>query len=209
MPARVAAGQRQVGLVAGHAGIGRRPLGRADRQREGVDSGRVGRRVARRSHRLGRRAGQALVEVQRHPPVPRRRRTAPRPAPRCCRLAAAPPASRSTGSHAGTSRPRRDWSRQNTLSSGAPGRSSLSMKSDALLHPGGVPELRAPERGDQRRKSSANSSRLACHPVEERLPCRVRAAAVEPLEHHGDPQHVVAAGTATCSPQCGLNRRSR
>ena len=60
------------GSRPGTAGIGRRPVGAADDQREGVQHGRIGRRVARRLDRLGGGAGKALVGMQGHAPVLRR-----------------------------------------------------------------------------------------------------------------------------------------
>jgi len=62
-----------VGLVAGDARIRRLLFGAEDREREGIEDGRVRRRVARRGQRVGRRAGEALVQVQRDAPVPARR----------------------------------------------------------------------------------------------------------------------------------------
>jgi hypothetical protein len=59
----VATGERQVGLVARDADEGGRPFGGADGQRDSVDGRGIGRGVARRRDVLGRRAGQALVEM--------------------------------------------------------------------------------------------------------------------------------------------------
>ena len=85
-----------------------------------------------------------------------RRRTARRQAAAGAPARAATPASRSTHSRAGTSRPRRGWLRQNTLPAGAPGRSSLSTSlRRVLLQKRGIPEV--PRRQARRTAAAATS----------------------------------------------------
>src|SRR3984893_19468602 len=65
---------RQVRLVAGNAGIGRRPLGPADDEREGVQNCWIHRCVPGGGYCLRWGACKALVDVQRHAPMLGRRK---------------------------------------------------------------------------------------------------------------------------------------
>jgi hypothetical protein len=63
------ASDRQVRLVAGDARIGRRPRGRADDEREGVESRWIQRCIPGCGYSLRRSSGKAFVDVQCHPPM--------------------------------------------------------------------------------------------------------------------------------------------
>ena len=196
----------EVGLVAAHARIGRRPLAGDDRQREGVEHRRVHRGVPRGGDRLGRRAGEALLEMQLDRPMPaggEQRVGEPLPPVRC---------SSDAGSHS-DSKPCMKCpaslrlADQKILSAGAPGRSSDEHGAGRVSEKCRVPAMRAPATAtDHRREREREILRCAGHPVEEGLPDRLGLLLVEALERPSGCRGVLPGRTLTISPQCGLNR---
>ena len=203
---RLAAALGEIGLVAGDAGKGRRPLGGDDREREGVEAaGLVAVSRAAATSSAGAPASP-LLKCRATPPVPRageqRIGELARGRPRAARPAARRTDSRAEPAGLAGRRPE-------DVAGGAPGRSSATTQSGAFaFRQRGVPEVRAPgsatiSGGYDRMKSAG---RLA-DPVEERLPdCLAPARWSRPWNTMVISQRRCPGRNAICSPQCGLNR---
>ena len=169
--------------MSGNAGIGRLSEVAADRQREGVDDGRVHRRLPRCGDRFGGSSREPLVAMERDAPVLgcREKRVGE----------AFPPI--------GFEKRRRQPGGLVGIPDGA-GLAEVAGPENIVLRragaivsdhearkhaqQGGVPEMPRRQRADVRRRHDGKVLRGSRHPIEERTPHGLRLLLVEALEDH-------------------------